>query len=44
MRDLMIRDEQAGERLSRLNYILSRECCQTFLEAFVRSVADLFDA
>lgn len=44
MRDLMIRDEQAGERLSRLNYILSRESCQTFLEAFVCSVADLFDA
>jgi len=44
MRDLAVREEVSKDRLNQLNYQMSRECCQTFLGAFVKQVAKLFDA
>lgn len=35
---------QANARLDQLNFHLSRETCQGFLQAFVRETAELFDA
>ncbi len=44
MRDLALRDAVCKDRLNQLNYLMSRECCQTFLGAFVRQTAKLFQA
>lgn len=44
MRDLAIKSETTSGRLEQLNFVLSRESCQGFLQAFVKHTADLFDA
>jgi PAS domain S-box-containing protein len=44
MPDLAIRADLTQERLTRLNFLLSRECGPAFLQAFVRNVAEIFAA
>lgn len=44
MRDLALREDTNKNRLNQLNYQMSRECCQSFLGAFVKQTAKLFNA
>ncbi|MBR9826070.1 MAG: PAS domain-containing protein [Alphaproteobacteria bacterium] len=49
MRDLALKEDVQSkavskDRLNHLNYLMSRECCQSFLGAFVKQTAKLFNA
>lgn len=44
MPDLAVRADYSHERLTRLNFLLSRECGAGFLQAFVKNTAEIFAA
>lgn len=44
MLDAVLEAERTNERLARLNFLMSRECCVNFLKAFVEKTSELFEA